>query len=274
MRAMIRIFSGKNNRIKMEEILLFLNFYEEKYLFFAEISEYEERKKELLQRKSVDCMQFTGWLKENYPKDVYSKCYLKRRGNIKFCSYRTMYGGIGYIHIWVFDEEIIPAIKKLTNMKTDYLIIDLRDNCGGSVDVLINSFSYFLKGKGTIEIQDRNSYKSYNVVGDAGSYRKIFLLVNKNTMSCAEILMMVLYENMKNVYIVGGPTFMKDKGQITMRGGKVVLSITNFNWYVSGKKIKDFWKQPGERVFEINKNLSEQDMVKFVYSQLGYISEY
>ncbi len=268
MKDMIRIFSWKNKKIKKEDLLLFVDFYEKKYLFFSEIPEYEERKKELLHRKSVDCMQFTEWLKGNYPEDVYSKCYLKSKGNLKFCSCRTMYGGIEYIHIWAFGEEIIPTIEKAVDVKTDYLVIDLRDNCGGSVEVLTRCFSYFLKGKGSIEIQDRNECKKYNVVGNGRLYRKIFLLVNEHTMSCAEILMMVLYENMENVYIVGGPTFMKDKGQTTVGKGKTVLSITNFHWYISGKSIRDFWKQVGERMIGVEEDLSEQDMMEFVYSHL------
>lgn len=200
--------------------------------------------------------------------DVYSKCYLKSKGSLKSCSCRTMYGGIEYIHIWAFCEEIIPTIEKVVNVKTNYLVIDLRDNCGGSVNVLIKCVDYFLKGNGSIEIQDRDECKKYNVIGKGRLYRKIFLLVNENTMSCAEILMMVLYENMKNVYIVGGPTFMKDKGQATVERGKAVLSVTNFFWYVSGKDIKNFWKQPKERIFGNGEHLSERDMMEYVYSHI------
>lgn len=265
---MIKIFSSKNKKIRKKNLLFFLEFYEKKYLFWGEIPEYAERKRELLKKRRVDCLQFTRWLKENYQKDLYSKCYLKSEGKLKSCSCRTMYGGIEYIHIWAFCEEIIPVIEKAANVKADYLVIDLRDNCGGSVGVLTKSLSCLLKGMGSVEIRDRNEYKKIHIAGTGRVYRKIFILVNENTMSCAEILMMVLYENMENTYIIGGPTFMKDKGQATIGKGKTILSVTNFCWYVSGKNIKGFWRQSGERIIGTGEHLGEQDMMKLVYSQM------
>lgn len=265
---MIEIFSWKNKRINKKELSLFIDFYEKNYLFTSKIVGYEEKKEELLHRRTVNCIQFTRWIKENYPEDAYSKCYWKRKNNIMTCSCRTMYGGIEYIHIWTFSQEIISTIEKAVDAKTEYLVIDLRDNCGGAIEVLIKTISYFLRGTGTLEIQDKNALKEYKIIGYGKLYRKIFILVNGNTMSCAEIMMMVLYENMENIYIVGGPTYMKDTGQITIQKGNMVLSITNFYWYVSGKNIKYFWEQSGERIIGIGEEFSEQHMMQYIYSHL------
>lgn len=257
-----------NKRIKKADLLCFLDFYEKNYLFFSEVKEYDEKKKRLLQSKNVNCNQFTKWLKENYSEDVYSKCYMIKKRNTMSCRCRTMYGGIEYIHILSFCEEIIPFIERAVSVDADYLVIDLRDNCGGSVGVLTKCLPYFLAGNGTIELQSRNGFQTINVVGAGRPFRKIFLLVNENTMSCAEMLMMVLYENMENVYVVGGLSFMKDKGQATIKKGKLVASVTNFYWYVSGKKINDFWMLPEKRKIGVGQHLSEDEMMNIIYSHL------
>lgn len=266
---MIRIFSWKSKKIKKKILRSFIDFYEKQYLFFSEIPLYEERKENLIKKKRVDCQQFATWIRENYPDDVYSKCYMGNKKKQGICCCRTMYGGLEYIYFAAFREDIIPVIEKAVSAKADYLVLDLRNNCGGSLDILRKCLPFFLKGNGTIEIKKNNTYEIISMDGNARAFKKIFLMVNENTMSCAEILMMVLYENMENVYIIGGPTYGKDKGQITMRKEKMVLSITHFYWYVSGRNIEEFWKQSGNRIVGVKEKLSEQEMIEYIYINIG-----
>lgn len=270
MKGMIRIFSRKNKQIPKKVLREFIDFYEKRYFYFSEIKDYEKRKKELLSRKSVSIVQFTEWMRENYPKDCYTKCSIQpvlKNKNRLVCS-RRMYGEVLYIQLYAFSSETVQEMERAMETAAKYLVLDLRDNCGGAVEALVRCIGLFIQADNAFEIRCSNSVTTYNSTGKGVDYKKIFLLVNGNTMSCAEILMMVLYKNMKNVFIIGGPTFLKEKGQITVKKGKIVLSVTNFLWFVRKESVSEFWENSRERILSRNEELNFYKIMELVYSNL------
>lgn len=123
-------------------------------------------------------------------------------------------------------------LNKLKSRKN--LIIDLRDDPGGDIDVMVNIAGMFLPRK-SIVATDRLRF--FHIVYKAKSryllsYDKIVILQNNNTASASENLIAALRDNLDNVILVGGKTFGKGIGQYTLplkRGFAVKATI--LQWY-------------------------------------------
>jgi len=81
----------------------------------------------------------------------------------------------------------------------------------------------------------------YHSDNEFRNFKKIFILVNQNTSSSAEIFALSLKMNLDNVLIVGSKTFGKDVGQTTIvdKQYKFILNFTTFHWNVNGYTTKD-----------------------------------
>lgn len=104
-----------------------------------------------------------------------------------------------YIQLTQFEggaaEQFSEAMKLFKSRGKTKLILDLRDNGGGSMSVLLDIASYLIKGKGAIvnriavaEEKDRRTdfITSANYYND--DIEKIVILANSNTASASEVL--------------------------------------------------------------------------------------
>ena len=97
----------------------------------------------------------------------------------------------------------------------------------------------------------KNKRVSYYADKNNFKFEKIFIIVNNNTMSSAEILAYSLKVNLEETIILGKDTFNKNFGQIQLvnKKYKYVFSIpTNF-WDVCGKYDKTIIYLPKEEIF-------------------------
>ncbi len=114
------------------------------------------------------------------------------------------------------------------------LIIDLRDDLGGSIDVMVQLSGMFLPKKSVVAT-DR--MKPFDIVYRAKGpyslkYDKIIILQNSNTASASENFIAALKDNLANVTLIGGKTFGKGIGQYTLplkRGFAVKATI--LQWF-------------------------------------------
>lgn len=119
---------------------------------------------------------------------------------------------IGYISISGFEEhtaeDFLSALSKMEKKKVDGLVIDVRNNGGGLVDVG-TEIADALMGKGTITyMENRNGEKQY-IKSDADETELPYvLLVNENSASMSEILAAAVKDNTDNP-LVGTTTFGK-----------------------------------------------------------------
>jgi Periplasmic protease len=128
-----------------------------------------------------------------------------------------------------FMEENNSKLKSRKN-----LIIDLRDDPGGDIDVMVNIAGMFIPRK-SIVATDRMRF--FHIVYKSKShyllkYDKIMILQNKNTASASENLIAALRDNLDNVTLIGEKTFGKGIGQYTLplkRGFAVKATI--LQWY-------------------------------------------
>ncbi len=127
--------------------------------------------------------------------------------------------GVGYLRIPDFDLDVPSfvhaALETLIETGIDRLVIDLRDNPGGYVDVATLVTSEFLADGLVFRSLGADGDFDYPVQpgGLATSTPALTVVVNGGSASAAEIMATVLAERSRAT-IVGSPTFGKDSVQI------------------------------------------------------------
>ena len=119
---------------------------------------------------------------------------------------------IGYIHIKSFDdvtkEDFDKSYKKLKDGGIEGLVLDLRNNPGGSLDVCLDIADKFLDEGTIVTTKDKKG----NVVTEESDAEKddipMTVLVNENSASASEILSGALKDR-KRAKVIGEKTFGK-----------------------------------------------------------------
>lgn len=144
-------------------------------------------------------------------------------------------------------EAFIADLNKFADSDTPYLIIDLRGNPGGFLEVAVDLASYFLP-EGALVVSSRtgpdavaSEYKSagYHTL-DKLKGRRIVVLVDKNSASASEILAGALQDH-HVAKVVGERSFGKGSVQSLVDIGDLgSLKITISRWYTpNGKNISE-----------------------------------
>jgi hypothetical protein len=123
------------------------------------------------------------------------------------------------------------------------IIIDLRNNRGGDIIVMVNISSMFLPRKSIVAT---DHFRWYDHVYRSNKdqplkYDKMIILQGRNTASASENMIAALNDNLDNVELIGTRTFGKGIGQFTMplRRGYAVKATT-LKWLTpSGLNIQD-----------------------------------
>ena len=163
----------------------------------------------------------------------------------KFLEYDDI--NVGYLKIDIFSDNIYKqfnkSLIKLEDKKINYLIIDLRDNAGGSLKETKKILSLFFD-KNTVlyrlKSRDSSVKKIYSTTNINRDYPVIFL-VNKSTASASEVMVSCFKDNYKNVTIIGEVTYGKGTVQRTktLNSGTSVKYTTE-TWLTSrGKSINN-----------------------------------
>ena len=150
---------------------------------------------------------------------------------------------IGYIDISIFssvtDKQFKEKLKELEKKEIDGLIIDVRDNNGGYLNVVTNIASSLLK-KGDIIYKLEKSNKKVETKKDTTKEKRTYpiaVLVNDGSASASEILASAIKESYKG-FVVGTNTYGKGTVQQTMNledGSMIKYTIENWltpngNW--------------------------------------------
>ncbi len=127
----------------------------------------------------------------------------------------------GYIRIDMFSgecaKEFEDAVRDLTDRGMKSLVIDLRNNPGGSLDAVVNIADAILGECTIVSIEGNNPEDKRIYTSNAkGISVPIAVIINENSASASEILAASVQENNAGV-IVGMPSFGKGIVQTTMR---------------------------------------------------------
>jgi C-terminal peptidase prc len=158
------------------------------------------------------------------------KAYTKDKG-LK-TEVRIINDDIVYLSLTNFSKYSLDLIKKnmdvLTSRKN--IIIDLRDNGGGRVDIMRKTASYFLPKNAVIaQVSYRNRIQiTKSRTKQVLSYDNIYILQSGSTASASENLIAALKDNLDNVKLIGENTFGKGIGQLTipLKDGYAVKATT------------------------------------------------
>lgn len=168
----------------------------------------------------------------------------------KTIEYKVIDDNIGYVKIYSFDEhtykDFTKALDKLEAKNIKGLVIDLRDNPGGLLNICEDIADEILDQDQVIVSVKNNKEKSKEYVSDNKKQLDlpIALLINSGSASASEILTGAIVDNGKGI-AVGTTTFGKGLVQTVrqMRDGtgfKLTTAqyYTPSGAYINGKGIK------------------------------------
>jgi len=175
------------------------------------------------------------------------------RGKISTTAYgKVLSDKVGYIELSSFGEttsnEFRAYLNDFETKGVTKLIIDLRNNGGGSLAALVGIASNFIPKNGIILQQkyvdgtisyDRSTGSSFD------AYEKIVILVNNNSASASEVLTAALQEAVGAI-VVGKTTYGKGLVQTMQQfSDGSALKFTQAAWLSpSGKSIQDVGVKP------------------------------
>lgn len=164
-------------------------------------------------------------------------------------------GNIGYIRISYFNEQTteklkaaLSAIQKSLGKGQQGLILDLRNNPGGSLDEAVSVSSLFLDSGTIVQIKGRNPAQNQTHKATGKDLLKglpIAILINEGSASASEIVAAALRDNHRAV-LVGEKSFGKGSVQalyaLDTYGG---IKITIARFYTpKGEEIQGRGIQP------------------------------
>lgn len=149
---------------------------------------------------------------------------------------------IGYMYISIFssvtDSQFAKKLNEMEKENIEGLVIDVRQNTGGYLDVVTKMIDVILpKGKIIYQLEDKNGItKKYSTSKEKREY-PIAVIVDNNSASASEIFASAIKESYEG-YVVGTNTFGKGTVQqtIDLDDGSMIKYTTqkwltpNGNW--------------------------------------------
>lgn len=156
---------------------------------------------------------------------------------------------IGYIRLNQFsshsDQEMSEALKEISKNKAQGLVLDLRDNPGGDLNVAVNIADMFME-EGDIVIIENAQGDQRTFEAKPGSVTlPMVVLINEGSASATEILSGALKDH-RLAQLVGEKTFGKGLVQtiFPLRGGDALKLTTDKYLTPSGTDINKIGIQP------------------------------
>ncbi len=167
--------------------------------------------------------------------------------DIPTLDFKMIDGDIAYIQIYNFYEDATSLFKdaanKILNSKSDKIILDLRNNPGGYLNVATDIANFFIKEGNVILKEETDGGKVTEVFSKGpGAFAnfKVVILINKGSASASEILAGAIKENNpQTTKIIGEKSFGKGTVQeVVSLSDKSSLKLTVARWLLpSGTSI-------------------------------------
>jgi len=174
---------------------------------------------------------------------------------------------VAYIQIYQFDQALPSDFKKaaleILQGPAKKIVLDLRDNPGGYLEVAQTIAGWFLENGQTVTIEDFGKDKTQQIYKTEGSASlvnyPIVVLMNEGSASASEILAGALRDN-RNVKLIGAKSFGKGSVQevVDLRDGSF-LKITIAKWFTpKGASISEVGLTPDIKVEMTDKDIEAQ----------------
>ncbi len=184
---------------------------------------------------------------------------------------------IGYVRLTGFSRhsarELTDALKELTDAGMKGLVLDLRFNPGGLLNIAVEIADLFIEEGKIVSTKGRNTVERPAMARKEGTLSgfPIAVLVNRFSASASEIVSAALQDHDRAV-IVGERTYGKGSVQnvIDMEGGKSALKLTTASYHrPNGKNIHRFPESKEEDDWGVRPNegyavkFSNEDLVRY-----------
>ena len=131
---------------------------------------------------------------------------------VETVEYEMLEDSIGYIYIDGFESatanDFENALNDLTQKGAKGLVIDLRNNGGGLVDISIKVADLLMDQGTVVYTEDHNKKRDYYTTGPGRTELPYVVLVNEYTASASEILSAGIQDNNEGI-IIGTKTYGK-----------------------------------------------------------------
>lgn len=154
---------------------------------------------------------------------------------VKIVETKVLANQVGYLKLNEFStnsfQEFYNGLQTLEGSKIKSLVIDLRNNPGGSLDQVLKIADYLcVEGDEIINIDYKSESDVKHIDKDSGYNKPIVVLINKGSASASEILAAALKEN-KRATIVGETSYGKGSVQSVMglnNGAGIKLTVAEY----------------------------------------------
>ena len=223
--------------------------------------------KDTLSGKNLSANDIPLFLKGTSGSDITLQVYRKpndslfnlrvTRGDVNIKSVDLSYmisDHIGYIKLDRFARntyrEFSTALTKLTNLGMDDLVLDLRGNGGGFIDIANSIVDEFLEDDALIVFTKNNKgqIEEYFATKDGAFEKgKLYVLIDENSASASEIVAGALQDNDKGT-IIGRRSFGKGLVQVEMGlGDGSAVRLTTARYYTpTGRSIQKPYTKNGD----------------------------
>ncbi|MGE5453690.1 MAG: S41 family peptidase [Methylocystaceae bacterium] len=155
----------------------------------------------------------------------------------------------GYIRLNQFnshsDREMSEALKAISEHKAQSIVLDLRDNPGGDLNVAVNIADMFMEDGAIVIIQDAKGNKRTYEAKPGSVKLPMVVLINEGSASASEILSGALKDH-RLAQLVGEKSFGKGLVQtiFPLRGGDALKLTTDKYLTPAGTDINKIGIQP------------------------------
>jgi carboxyl-terminal processing protease len=162
---------------------------------------------------------------------------------------KTVYGKmvtdkVGYIRITTFAEntqkEFAEVFKELQKSNPQGIVLDLRDNPGGYLEVSVEIADYFVPRGPVVSIKSRQGQeKVYEATGKKYLNLPLAVLINEGSASASEIVAGAV-QDLQTGYIVGTKSYGKGSVQsiLDLKNGGGIKLTTALYFTPSGRSIQ------------------------------------
>jgi carboxyl-terminal processing protease len=190
--------------------------------------------------------------------------------NVQSAKYEILPGNIGYLLITSFSsdtaKEVKQSLDEMNKQNIKALIVDVRRNPGGLLDVVNRIVDFFIDGGKTIvSIRERNQIvEEYRTKDDDKIDISTYVIIDEGSASASEIFAGVL-QDYKKATLIGNTTYGKGSVQrpfdLESTEKKTILKLTIAAYYLpSGRSIhKKDKKSEGGVAPDIKITPSERD---------------
>jgi len=195
--------------------------------------------------------------------------------NVPTVGHRMLKDDIGYLQIIGFDDvtydQFMKALNDLETQNEKGLIIDLRNNPGGSLEIVSKIADELLPKGVIVYTEDKNGKKEYINSDDEKQFNKpIVILINENSASASEVLSGAI-KDYNAGKLVGTTSFGKGLVQQIRPlpdGSAMKITIAKYYTpsgnYIHGKGIEPDYKVELPEELKYKQGLKEEEDVQLL----------